>query len=85
MPRWLNCVFGWPPIQRLHRPPDHALSDGAGAGLAAKKESVHAAERDTQRVKDLRRVCVEALRAEDSTCFKSVDEMRTAHLGPAPT
>ena len=71
--------------QRPGSKPDHALADGTGAGLTAKKESVHAAERDTQRVKDLRRVFVEALQAEDFTCFKFVDEMRTAHLGPAPT
>ncbi|WP_191906310.1 IS630 family transposase [Hymenobacter baengnokdamensis] len=45
--------------------------------MAAKKKSVHAAERDTQRVKELRRAFVEALQAEDFTCFKFVDETST--------
>ena len=45
--------------------------------MAAKKKRVHAAERDTQRVKDLRRAFVEALQTEDFTCFKFVDETST--------
>ena len=47
------------------------------AGLAAKKKSVHAAERDTQRVRALRAVFLEALQTEDFTCFKFVDETST--------
>ena len=35
---------GWP-----EREPSHTGPSGAGAGLAAKKKSVHAAERDTER------------------------------------
>jgi len=50
---------------------------GAGVGLAAKKKSVHATERDTQRVRTLRRASVEALPDEDATCFKFVDETST--------
>ena len=45
--------------------------------MAAKKKSVHAAERDTPRVKDLRRAFVEALQTEDFTRFKFVDETST--------
>ncbi|WP_262490675.1 IS630 family transposase [Hymenobacter amundsenii] len=46
----------------------------AGAGLAAQKKSVHAAERDTERVRGLRREFIEALEHEDVTRFKFVDE-----------
>ena len=45
--------------------------------MAAKKKSVHAAERDSQRVVALRRAFVEALQNEDFTCFKFVDETST--------
>ena len=48
-----------------------------GRGLAAKKKSVHAAERDPERVRDLRAAFLEALQTEDVTCFKFVDETST--------
>jgi len=47
--------------------------------LAAKKKSFHAAERDTERVTNLRKAFVEAIQQEDFTCFKFVDETST-HL-----
>ena len=45
--------------------------------MAAKKKSVHAAERDTTRVRALRAAFLEAVQAEDFTCFKFVDETST--------
>jgi transposase len=45
--------------------------------VAAKKKSLHAAERDTERGKTLRRAFVEAVQEEDFTCFKFVDETST--------
>ena len=45
--------------------------------MAAKKKSVHAAERDTERVRGLRAVFLEALQTEDFTRFKFVDETST--------
>lgn len=45
--------------------------------MAAKKKSVHAAERDTGRIVALRAAFVEAVQAEDFTCFKFVDETST--------
>ena len=45
--------------------------------MAAKKKSLHAAERDTERVRALRRAFVEAVQEEDFTCFKFVDETST--------
>ncbi|WP_158023048.1 hypothetical protein [Hymenobacter coccineus] len=42
-----------------------------------RKKSVHAAERDAERVRALRAAFLEAVQSEDSTCFKFVD--------PAPT
>ena len=45
--------------------------------MAAKKKSVHAAERATERVRTLRAAFVEAVQAEDFTCFKFVDETST--------
>ncbi|WP_167852163.1 IS630 family transposase [Hymenobacter elongatus] len=45
--------------------------------MAAKKKSVHAPERDTRQVVALRRAFVEALQAEDFTCFKFVNEAST--------
>ena len=49
----------------------------SGRGLAAKKKSVHAAERDPERVRDLRAAFLEALQTEDVTCFKFVNETST--------
>ena len=45
--------------------------------MAAKKKSVHAAERDARRVVALRRAFIEALQSEDFTRFKFVDETST--------
>ena len=63
--------------RRTGREPGHAGAGGAGAGLAAKKKSVHATERDTKRVIALRAAFLEAIQAEDFTCFKFVDETST--------
>ena len=62
---------------RTGRQPGDAGARGASAGRAAKKKSVHAAARDTARVRDLRAAFVEAVQAEDFTCFKFVDETST--------
>lgn len=62
---------------RPEREPGHDGTGGAGAGLAAKKKSVHAAERDTARVRALRAAFLEAVQAEDFTRFKFVDETST--------
>jgi len=45
--------------------------------VAAEKKSFHAAERDTERVKTLRRTFAEAVQQEDFTRFKFVDETST--------
>ncbi|WP_197076982.1 transposase [Hymenobacter terrenus] len=45
--------------------------------MAAKKKSLHAAERDTEGVKALRKTFVEAIQGADFTCFKFVDETST--------
>ena len=50
------------------------LADVATARFTAQKKSLHAAERDTDRVKALRREFVEAIQHEDVTRFKFVDE-----------
>ena len=55
----------------------HDGAGRAGVGLAAKKKSVHAAGRDTERVKALRAAFVEAVQTEDFTRFKFVDETST--------
>ena len=60
--------------RRTGRGPNHGLEGVAGAGFAAKKKGLHAAERDTGRVKGLRRAFLEALPGEDVTRFKFVDE-----------
>jgi len=65
------------PIDRRRRPrrgPHDGLAAVANAGLAAQKKSVPAAERDTERVKGLRRTFLEQLPAQDVTRFKFVDE-----------
>ena len=49
--------------------------------MAAKKKSVHAAERDTERVRALRAAAfVAAVQAENFTCFRFVDETSTNPL-----
>lgn len=45
--------------------------------MAAKKKSVHAAERNTARVSALRAAFLEAVQGQDFTCFKFVDETST--------
>jgi transposase len=62
---------------RANREPGHDGAGCAGTELAAKKKSVHAAERDTERVRALRAAFVEAVQAEDFTRFKFVDETST--------
>lgn len=57
--------------------------------MAAQKKSLHAAERDTERIKGLRRDFLEALQHEDVTRFKFVDETSvnltyTRRYGRAP-
>lgn len=66
------------------REPSDARTGCPSVGLAAKKKSVHAAERDTERVIALRAAFIEAVQHEDFTCFKFVDEMRIKHLGRVP-
>ena len=48
-----------------------------GVRLAAKKSSFHIAERDTKRVRTLRTALVEAVQAENFTCFRFMDETST--------
>jgi len=62
---------------RARRKSNHALAGGNGARLAAQKKSVHAAERDTNRVLALRGAFVEGLRQQDVTRFVFVDETST--------
>ena len=66
---------------RTDREPGHNGAGRAGVGLAAKKKSVHATERDTERdterVRALRAAYLEALQTEDFTRFKFVDETST--------
>ena len=57
--------------------PGYGRLGDAGAELAAKKKSVHAAERDDERVRTLRAAFVEAVQAEDFTRFKFMDETST--------
>lgn len=64
-------------VGRTSGEPGHYGASSAGAGLAAKKKSVYAAERDTERVKHLRAAFLEAVQTEDFTCFKFVDETST--------
>ena len=62
---------------RARRAGQVPLGAGAGAGLAAKKKSAHAAERDTERVRTLRGGFTKAVQKEDFTCIKFVDETST--------
>ena len=59
------------------REPGNDGAGRAGARLAAKKKSVHAADRDTDRVRALRVAYLEVLQTEDFTRFKFVDETST--------
>lgn len=60
--------------RRPGRGAHHRLAGFAGAGVAAQKKSVHAAERDTPRVNGLRRAFPEARPGQDVTRFKFADE-----------
>ena len=62
---------------RASRESGHDGAGRAGTELAAKKKSVHAAERDTERVRALRAAFLEAVQGADFTCFKFVDETST--------
>ncbi|MEJ7660162.1 MAG: hypothetical protein WKG07_11340 [Hymenobacter sp.] len=73
MRRWTNCAANWPP--KAPRPRAARRSWQALQALdLRRKKSVHAAERDTERVKGLRRAFLEALPGEDVRRFKFVDE-----------
>ena len=70
-------------------PAHHRMAGLAGAGFAAHKKSVHAAERAAERVKQLRRAFLEALPGQDVARFKFVDETSvnltcTRRYGRAP-
>ena len=65
------------------------MADAASAGFTTQKKSLHAAERDTERVRRLRQNFLEAIQQEDSTRFKFVDETSvnltyTRRYGRAP-
>ena len=64
-------------VRRTGRERGHTGAGGAGVGLAAKKKSVHAAERDTEWGRGLRAAYLEARQTEDFTRFKFVDETST--------
>ena len=68
---WLAALGG------PRREPDDDGPGQADHGLAAKKKSVHAAKRDTERMRGLRTAFVEAVQAEIFTCFKFVDKTST--------
>ena len=73
MPRSRNWASNWWPLaaRRSDRP---WSGKRCGRWIGGAKKSLHAAERDTERVKGLRRDFLEALRDEDVTRFKCVDE-----------
>ncbi|MGI4735606.1 MAG: hypothetical protein ACRYG7_10545 [Janthinobacterium lividum] len=65
------------------------MADVASARFTTQKKSLHAAERDTERVRTLRRDFSEAVQHEDVTRFKFVDETSvnltyTRRYGRAP-
>ena len=93
MPRWTprstSCACCWRPAAASGGRAHHRLAGLAGAGFAAHKKSVHAAERDTERVTQLRRAFLEALPGQDVARFKFVDETSvnltcTRRYGRAP-
>ena len=53
------------------------MAGGGTPGLGTQKKSVHAAERDTERVVALRRLFIEAIQEDDVTRFVFVDETST--------
>ncbi|RZK15402.1 MAG: hypothetical protein EOO56_22910 [Hymenobacter sp.] len=65
------------------------MADAASARPAAQKKTLHAAKRDTERVRALRQDFIEAIQHEDVTRFKFVDETSinltyTRRYGRAP-
>jgi transposase len=60
--------------RRSSRELDVELAGTGRARAAPKKKSIHAAERDTERVTALRGAFLEAIQGEDVACFKFVDE-----------
>ena len=68
---WLAAAA--PPV----REPGYARAGGAAAGLAAQKKHLHAAERDTARVRGQRAAFVEAVHGLDYKRFHFVDETST--------
>ncbi|AWM34946.1 IS630 family transposase [Hymenobacter nivis] len=66
-----------PRLGRRRRPgpePHEYVAGGRAPGVGAQKKSIHAAERDTERVVALRRLFLEAIQPEDVTRFVFVDE-----------
>ena len=68
-------IFNWSTFRENLR--SDAGSGRTGVRLAAKKRSIHAGDRDTERVRALRAALVEAVQAENFTCFRFVDETST--------
>ena len=68
-------IFNWSTFRENLR--NDAGSGRTGVRLAAKKRSIHAADRDTERVRALRAALVEAVQAENFTCFRFMDETST--------
>ena len=63
--------------KRTRREPGDGWAGPCRLWTGGKKKSVHAAERDPERVRDLRAAFLEALQTEDVTCFKFVNETST--------
>ena len=68
-------IFNWSTFRENLR--SDAGSGRTGVRLAAKKRSIYAADRDTERVRALRADLVEAVQAENFTCFRFMDETST--------
>ena len=68
-------IFNWSTFRKNLR--SDAGSGRTGVRLAAKKRSIHAADRDTERVRASRAALVEAVQAENFTCFRFMDETST--------
>lgn len=74
-----SVAAGGPALSRTSVP---RAAERVGWG---RKKSVHATERNTERVVALRRLLVEAVQEADFTRFVFMDKMRLKHLGPVPT
>ena len=84
VPPGTSCGCGWPRrAGRTWAAPRWDKQCRRWTG--GQKKGVHAAERGTKRVIALRGALVKTLQTQDFTCFKFVDEMRTAHFVLAPT